>query len=125
MLSRRTRLRTKSPRDGNRSSRVTRLRNVIPNALFGAKDEANPAAVACFRRRKGRIHSSISSEGVGMIAVAMAQLAREHIGLRHRETRALAGEEGDAGRGIADQRHAPPRPVAHSNLAVPVEIDTS
>src|SRR5262249_34584583 len=67
----------------------------------------------------------ISSEGRGRIAVAMAQLAREYIGLRHREPRALAGEEGNAGRGIADQRRAPSRPVAHSNLADPVEIDTS
>src|SRR3954468_18900582 len=81
MSSRRNRLRAKPPSNGDPNSRLTRLRNVIPNVLLGAKDEANPAAVACFRRKEGHHPFLVSSEGRGMITAAMAQLAREHVGL--------------------------------------------
>ena len=51
--SRRSRPMKKSATNGTPSSRVTRLRKAKPNALLGAKDEANFAAACCLRLRNG------------------------------------------------------------------------
>ncbi len=53
MSSRNSRPMKKSTTNGSRISRVTRLRNVMPNEVFGANQEANFAAVACLRLRNG------------------------------------------------------------------------
>ena len=78
----------------------------MPNAVFGANEEANFAADCLLAPVETASAAPDSGEGRAVIAPAIAQLARKHISLRHRQSRAFAGHEGDTGRGIADQRRA-------------------
>ena len=79
----------KSATNGSRNSRVTRLRNGMPNAVFGAKEEANFAADCLLALQKRHQPLLVASEGRAVIAPAIAQLARQHVRLGHRQPRAL------------------------------------
>ena len=65
----------------------------------------------------------VARERRDVIVAAGTQLARKHVGFGHGEPRALAGKKGDAGGGVADQRHAALRPSIHADLADTVEVE--
>src|SRR5512146_1136366 len=67
----------------------------------------------------------IASEGCDVIVPAAVQFACKHISLGHSKPSSFAGNEGDAGCGIADQCRAAFCPAVHADLADTVEIDAS
>ena len=95
----------------------------MPAALFGANADANRAADPCLCLQERHHALLVARERRGVIVAARTQLARKHVGFGHGEPRALAGKEGDAGGGVADQRHAALRPPIHADLADTVEVE--